>query len=149
MTITSIANWFRKAKPVATPKDQNTQIGVMVEELAEGLRQLKGINLDSEEALLAYTVIIEDFAKKLKLGVIRTELPPANRVEFLDAMGDVIVTAVGSANYHNLNIEAGLAEIDESNWSKFDKNGNPIFDEVSRKILKGPNYRKPDLNRFV
>ena len=41
----------------------------------------------------------------------------------------------------------GLAEVNESNWSKF-VDGEPQFDE-NKKIKNGPNYRKPDLSPFV
>ena len=61
---------------------------------------------------------------------------------------DQIVTAVGVAHCAGMKIVDGLHEVNRSNWSKFDENGEPILDET-RKIIKGPNYTKPDLTLLV
>lgn len=45
-------------------------------------------------------------------------------------------------------MSGALKEVNLSNWSKFDENGNPIFNE-NGKIVKGENYFKPDLAKFV
>lgn len=48
---------------------------------------------------------------------------------------------------NGFDIVGALQEVNRSNWSKFE-NGEPIFDE-NGKIKKGPNYRPPDLSKFV
>lgn len=71
----------------------------------------------------------------------------------LDATGDQQVTAWGILKFikelgFTTDDEGVLAEINESNWSKFDDEGNPYFD-VNGKIKKGPDYFEPDLIQFI
>jgi hypothetical protein len=47
-----------------------------------------------------------------------------------------------------MNFDGALTEVNKSNWSKFDESSNPIIDS-NGKILKGPNYFKPELKKFV
>ena len=61
---------------------------------------------------------------------------------------NVVVTAVGSAHMLTQDIIKALDDVNESNWSKFDENGDPIFNDFG-KVLKGPNYREPNLESFV
>ncbi len=82
--------------------------------------------------------------KTMPNGVVVVE---ENRLAFLDAMVDQVVTATGSAQHLGMNIAGGLDEVNRSNWSKF-VDGKPIFDE-NGKIAKGPDYFKADLSPFV
>lgn len=137
--------WFNKAKPEPTEKDLSTQIGVHLEEVAEMLRELGHDNPDISVLISKVAANVSSLGDVLKMneGVI---IP--NRVEFLDSLCDQIVTAVGSANLAKMDIIAGLNEVNRSNFSKFDDNGNPLLD-INRKIIKGPNYSKPDLSQMV
>jgi hypothetical protein len=85
---------------------------------------------------------IKDFSDGLKAGRITAEV--ADRKEMLDAMADQIVTAVGVCHTANMNAAGAVTRVNASNWSKFDVNGTPFFDQ-NGKILKGPNYHAPDL----
>ena len=62
-------------------------------------------------------------------------------------MCDQIVTAVGVAHMLGYDIEGALAEVNASNFSKFE-NGQPVFNE-SGKIKKGTFYREPELLPFI
>lgn len=145
-TITKIVNFFNKAVPNPTPKNFNTQLGCDMEETAEMLQSLRGHNMETDEALKAFTNQVTEFANKLKTGEIKVEVE--NRVDFLDAICDKTVTAVGLAVYEKMDVENGLDEVAESNNSKFDLDGNPIFDQ-NMKIIKGPNYFKANLKQYI
>lgn len=145
-TITKIMNFFNKAVPNPTSKNFNTQFGCDMEETAEMLQSLRGHSMETDEALKAFTNQVIEFANKLKTGEIKVEVE--NRVDFLDAICDKIVTSVGLAVYENMDVEKGLDEVAESNNSKFDLDGNPIFDQ-NMKIIKGPNYFKANLQQYV
>lgn len=146
-TLQNTVDWFVKAKPLPTTKDLSTQIGVHLEEVSEMMEKLTSSN-----PLLQFSIKMtaETLAQMSK--AMREEdcisIKEDNRVEILDALCDQIVTAVGVAHCAGMKIVDGLHEVNRSNWSKFDENGEPILDET-RKIIKGPNYTKPDLTLLV
>ena len=71
-------------------------------------------------------------------------------VEVADALGDMLYILCGTIIEHGMQnkIEDIFEEIQESNMSKLGEDGNPIYNE-SGKVMKGPNYFKPDLSKFV
>lgn len=137
--------WFAKAVPVPQSHNVSVQIGVHFEEVAEMLNEIKSeddtlaIRLDAaQDALIS-------LANYLKQH--RPELVIENRIAFIDAIADQFVTGVGSAYMLGMDPVGALIEVNDSNYSKF-VDGLPVFD-ANKKIQKGPNYRKPDLSRFV
>ena len=71
-------------------------------------------------------------------------------VEVGDALGDMLYILCGTIIAHGFQekIEAIFDEIQKSNMSKLDKNGKPIYREDG-KVMKGPNYFKPDLQKIL
>jgi predicted HAD superfamily Cof-like phosphohydrolase len=71
-------------------------------------------------------------------------------VEVADALGDMLYILCGTIIEHGLQykIEEVFEEIQRSNMSKLDKNGEPIYREDG-KVLKGPNYFKPDIKTIL
>jgi hypothetical protein len=136
--IATVRLWFQRAMPEPTDRQRATQVGCHIEEYAEMLDAF-GMCSTRERKL---SERIKNTAELCPLE------DPAERVELLDALCDQIVTAVGIAHAFKLDIAAGLAEVNASNWSKFDENGQPMF-QPNGKIAKGPNYRKPDLRGCV
>lgn len=139
-TISSISNWFTQAVPVPTDKNRAVQLGVHFEEVAEMLTSLN--YLHCAEGLNALADSMKGPFPPL------SPVSPIDKKELLDALCDQIVTAVGVAHMHGMDIIGALREVDASNWSKFDENGKPIFNEQG-KIAKGPSYFKPKLDPFV
>jgi hypothetical protein len=137
-TINSIFNWFGDAVPSPTEQNVAVQLGVHFEEVAEMLTSL-GFG---HEAL-----VLDSLAESLK-GPNPPALDNVDRKELLDSLCDQIVTAVGVAHMHDMDIVGALMEVNRSNYSKFDSDGNPIFNE-NGKIKKGPYYIKPNLAPFV
>lgn len=71
-------------------------------------------------------------------------------VEIADALGDMMYILCGTIIEHGLQhkIEAVFDEIQRSNMSKLDEEGNPIYREDG-KVMKGPNYFKPDFSKIL
>tara|TARA_B100000902_G_scaffold364732_1_gene384957 strand:- start:2 stop:391 length:390 start_codon:yes stop_codon:yes gene_type:complete len=71
-------------------------------------------------------------------------------VEIADALGDMLYILCGTIISHGLQnkIEEIFQEIQSSNMSKLGKNGKPIYREDG-KVLKGPNYFKPDIRKIL
>lgn len=136
MTIHSIKNWFEQAVPAPTEKNKAVQLGVHFEEVGE---MFKAIGEDNTAANL------DRIGMAFKTQLV--ELKEPDRLELLDSLCDQIVTAVGVAHMHGLNITGGLAEVNRSNYSKF-VDGKPEFD-ANGKIAKPASYSKPDLTPFV
>ena len=72
----------------------------------------------------------------------------SNRLALLDSLADQIVTATGVGTFLGMNVPGALAEVNRSNYSKFNAEGEPIFNE-NMKVMKGPFYTKPDLTPYI
>lgn len=145
MNIEKIINWFKAAKPNPTEKDKTTQIGANLEAVSEMLRAVSCDTPPVSQAsqdFYAYPSIDRDID-----GSVIT-LCENWEIDLLDSLCDQIVTAIGVGYMMGFDMVGALKEVNLSNWSKFDENGNPIFNE-NGKIVKGENYFKPDLAKFV
>ena len=71
-------------------------------------------------------------------------------VEVADALGDMLYILCGTIIAHGMQdkIEDIFNEIQKSNMSKLDNNGNPIYREDG-KVMKGPNYFKPNFSKIL
>ena len=140
--IHSIKEWFKAAKPNPSTEDACVQIGCHYEEVSEMSATL---NDDVEYAIsataLAYKMNYSEYRGALE------ELSADERVELLDALCDQVVTAVGAAYMMGMDIEGALAEVNRSNWSKFE-GGVPVFNEQG-KIAKGVEYTPPELSDYI
>ena len=140
--IHSIKEWFKAAKPNPSTADVCVQIGCHYEEVAEMSAVL---NYDVEYAL-ADTAIMYKIKHSEYIGVVE-KLSADARVELLDALCDQVVTAVGVAYMMGMDIEGALAEVNRSNWSKFE-GGVPVFNEQG-KIAMGVQYTPPELSAYI
>ncbi|MDG2396582.1 MAG: nucleoside triphosphate pyrophosphohydrolase family protein [Flavobacteriaceae bacterium] len=71
-------------------------------------------------------------------------------VEIADALGDMLYILCGTIITHGMQhkIDEVFSEIQRSNMSKLDLNGNPIY-RGDGKVLKGPNYFKPNIRDII
>lgn len=144
--ITRTQGWFAVARPNPSKKDFSTQLGVHMEEVAEMLKALKG-NSHGAEVLLELAIDhIENLADKLKEDENLVEVD--DPVEMLDGLIDQQVTSTGVGYCLGYDMPAALREVNASNYSKFDDEGKPIYNE-NKKIMKGPNYFKADLAQYL
>ena len=143
-TIASIVKWFEKTRPEKTARDYLAQLACHFEEVAECTeaigQPIHAVRRLSETLRTTREGFVDtDFAGK--------PLPENWRKDLLDSLCDQIVTAIGTAHCANLDIVGALAEVNYSNWSKFE-NGEPIRDAYG-KIIKGRNYKTPVLDQYV
>ena len=92
---------------------------------------------------------------KLRLDLIKEELSELteamnNRdlLEVADALTDILYVTYGAGHAFGINLDKCFDEVQNSNMSKLDENGKPIYSD-SGKVMKGPKYFKPDLSKFV
>ena len=140
--IHNIKEWFKAAKPNPSTADACVQIGCHYEEVSE----MSAVLYDDVEYSLASTALNYQMHGSLYLGTV-AELSAYTRVKLLDALCDQVVTAVGVAYMMGMDIEGALAEVNRSNWSKFE-GGVPVFNEQG-KIAKGAEYTPPELSDYI
>lgn len=136
--IDNITLWHKRARPEPTEKDFNVQLGCHIEEFVEMLDSLTIRVKGFGKAIDA----LEDVATGLKDGSLTVS--SVDREMLLDSLADQIVTAVGVGHCAKMDMNAAVQEVNDSNWSKFNYKGYPKFDE-NGKVLKGEQYRKPNL----
>ena len=94
---------------------------------------------------------IVELRKKLideEFNELKDAISDNDIVEVADALTDILVVTYGAGAAFGINLDKCFEEVQNSNMSKLDKNGEPIYNE-SGKVMKGPNYFKPDLSKFV
>lgn len=141
--IHNIKEWFKAAKPKPTVKDAWVQIGCHYEEVAEMADALW-----DEELMKSADNTVDNYKDTEDCFMYFLEdLSESQRIQLLDAICDQIVTAVGVAYMMGMDIEGALAEVNRSNWSKFE-GGVPVFNEQG-KIAKGVQYTPPELSDYI
>ena len=97
----------------------------------------------------------DDKTNKLRVDLIKEELDELTNAmkekdltEVADALTDILYVTYGAGHAFGIDLDKCFDEVQNSNMSKLDENGKPIYNE-SGKVMKGPNYFKPDLSKFV
>ena len=68
--------------------------------------------------------------------------------EVADALTDILYVTYGTGHAFGINLDKCFDEVQKSNMSKLGDDGKPIYNDKG-KVMKGPNYFKPDLTKFV
>ena len=91
----------------------------------------------------------------LRVDLIREELSELEEAiekkdikEVADALTDILYVTYGAGHAFGINLDKCFEEVQNSNMSKLGSDGKPIYNEHG-KVMKGPNYFKPNLNKFV
>ena len=92
---------------------------------------------------------------KLRIDLIKEELEELtqamndkNLLEVADALTDILYVTYGAGHAFGIDLDKCFDEVQNSNMSKLGEDGKPIYNE-SGKVMKGPNYFKPDLTKFI
>ena len=85
---------------------------------------------------------------KEELSELQEAINKKDLKEVADALTDILYVTYGAGHAFGINLDKCFIEVQNSNMSKLDKNGKPIFNEKG-KVMKGPNYFEPDLKKFV
>ena len=97
---------------------------------------------DDKITLLRYELIKEE------LNELKEAIDSKDIKEVADALTDILYVTYGAGHAFGINLDKCFEEVQNSNMSKLDLNGKPIYNEKG-KVMKGPNYFKPDLSKFV
>ena len=96
-----------------------------------------------------------DKINKLRIDLIKEELNELQEamknndlLEVADALTDILYVTYGAGHAFGIDLDKCFDEVQNSNMSKLGENGEPIYNEFG-KVMKGPNYFKPNLSKFV
>jgi len=91
---------------------------------------------------LRYDLIQEE------LDELKVALDNKDLLEVADALTDILYVTYGAGHAFGIDLDKCFDEVQNSNMSKLDENGRPIYNEAG-KIMKGPKYFKPNLKKFL
>ena len=97
---------------------------------------------DDKITSLRYELIKEE------LDELREAIDSRDIKEVADALTDILYVTYGAGHAFGINLDKCFEEVQNSNMSKLGSDGKPIYNDKG-KVMKGPNYFKPDLNKFV
>ena len=96
-----------------------------------------------------------DKINKLRIDLIKEELDELQEamknndlLEVADALTDILYVTYGAGHAFGIDLDKCFEEVQNSNMSKLGPDGKPIYNDKG-KVMKGPNYFKPNLNKFV
>ena len=87
--------------------------------------------------------LIEEELNEFKEAISKKDLK-----EVADALTDILYVTYGAGHAFGINLDDCFDEVQNSNMSKLGNDGKPIYNEQG-KVMKGPNYFKPDLSKFI
>ena len=97
----------------------------------------------------------DDKITSLRYDLIKEELEELKEAmdnkdikEVADALTDILYVTYGAGHAFGIDLDKCFEEVQNSNMSKLDSDGKPIYNDKG-KVMKGPNYFKPDLGKFV
>ena len=83
-----------------------------------------------------------------ELRELKKAMEEKNLEEVIDALTDILYVTYGAGHAFGVNLDESFDEVQRSNMSKLDKNNKPIYNDEG-KVMKGPNYFKPDFSRLI
>ena len=83
-----------------------------------------------------------------ELDELKTAIKDNNILEVADALTDILYVTYGAGHSFGVDLDKCFDEVQKSNMSKLGGAGKPIYNEAG-KVMKGPNYFKPNLSKFL
>ena len=117
------------------------KVGLYMKTFGQEVKTVAGFSSDKINKLRID--LIEEELEELKDAVNKKDLK-----ETIDALTDILYVTYGAGHAFGVNLDKCFEEVQNSNMSKLDKDGKPIFNE-NGKVMKGPDYFKPDLSKFL
>ena len=97
----------------------------------------------------------DEKTNKLRIDLIKEELEELTKamnekdiIEVADALTDILYVTYGAGHAFGIDLDRCFEEVQNSNMSKLGEDGKPIYNDAG-KVMKGPNYFKPDLSKFL
>ena len=100
-------------------------------------------SLSSEKINTLRISLIEEELEEFKVAIKNKDLKEA-----IDALTDILYVTYGAGHAFGVNLDQCFEEVQKSNMSKLGEDGKPIYNEFG-KVMKGSNYFKPDLSKFI
>ena len=85
---------------------------------------------------------------KEELEELKQALDNKDMLEVADALTDILYVTYGAGHAFGIDLDKCFDEVQNSNMSKLGSDGKPIYNDAG-KVMKGPNYFKPDLSKFL
>ena len=117
------------------------KVGLFMKTFGQEVKNNSG--LSSEKINSLRISLISEELDELKKAISDNDI-----VEVADALTDILYVTYGAGHAFGINLDKCFNEVQESNMSKLDQDCKPIFNEHG-KVMKGPNYFKPDLSKFL
>ena len=117
------------------------KVGLFMKTFGQEVKTVAGFSSDKINKLRID--LIEEELEELKDAINKKDLK-----ETIDALTDILYVTYGAGHSFGVNLDKCFEEVQNSNMSKLDKDGKPIFNE-NGKVMKGPNYFKPNLSQFL
>ena len=117
------------------------KVGIFMKTFNQDVKDSASLNTDKIN-LLRISLISEE------LEELKQAISEKNLTEVADALTDILYVTYGAGHAFGINLDKCFEEVQKSNMSKLGKDGKPIFNEFG-KVMKGPDYFKPDLSKFI
>ena len=117
------------------------KVGIFMKTFGQELKTKSGLSTEKINKLRIS--LIEEELEELKLAIKENNIK-----EVADALTDILYVTYGAGHAFGITLDKCFEEVQNSNMSKLGDDGKPIYNE-NGKVMKGPSYFKPDLNKFI
>ncbi len=117
------------------------KVGLFMSTFGQELK--KKSELSSEKINSLRLSLIQEELDELKKAINENDI-----LEVADALTDILYVTYGAGHAFGINLDKCFDEVQQSNMSKLGDDGKPIYNEHG-KVMKGPNYFKPNLSKFL
>ena len=117
------------------------KVGVFMKTFGQNVKQSSSFGSEKINALRVSLI-------KEELNELIEAINKKDLVEVADALTDILYVTYGAGHAFGINLDECFQEVQNSNMSKLDDNGKPIYNDKG-KVMKGPNYFKPDLSKYI
>ena len=117
------------------------KVGVFMKTFGQEVKNKPSFSTDKINQLRIS--LIQEELDELKEAMTKNDL-----LEVADALTDLLYVTYGAGHAFGIDLDKCFNEVQNSNMSKLGEDGKPIYNELG-KVMKGPNYFKPDLSKFV
>ena len=117
------------------------KVGLFMKTFGQEIKTKPGLSSDKINELRVS--LINEELEEFKEAIKNSDLK-----EVADALTDILYVTYGAGHAFGINLDKCFDEVQESNMSKLGEDGKPIYNDAG-KVMKGPNYFKPDLSKFL
>ena len=117
------------------------KVGLFMSTFGQEIKKKSSLSSDKTNSLRLN--LIQEELDELTIAIKKNDI-----LEVADALTDILYVTYGAGHAFGINLDKCFDEVQKSNMSKLGKNGKPIYNDKG-KVMKGPNYFKPDLSKFL